>query len=227
MAFSRGVLAVPLALVAVAVAGPLTATADPPAPPPPPAANQPSGSGYVASVNATIQGRPINVARLGNCDTDAAPVGFTRGVQTFLVNIGWGTSVCRTDERGNVDVEVTGAVYFINVLRPFGGPPLRIGRYTVTCSASPSGTASTMRVSNILGAWLPNPVPPNYTMVIPGRLPTDAPLARIVLNEQVRAPAPDRSLTVNAVHVQLSPSALPNSGGDFVAGSVHCSPGSR
>lgn len=228
MAFGPGGLVATLTLVSVAALGPVTATADPAPPPPPPAANPPSGTGSVGSANAVVNGRQITIAPLGTCDTDGKPVGFTAGARANLVEVGWGTSVCRKDAQGNVTVDVSGAAFATNVLRLFGGPPIRIGHYSVSCSANRSGTRATMQVDSLLGAWLPTHIPPNYTLVIrvPGP-PGARPLARIVLNEQTYSPGPNRSLTVNAVRVQLFPPGSTAAPGEFVAGTVRCSPGVR
>ncbi|HET9140920.1 choice-of-anchor P family protein [Actinophytocola sp.] len=226
MEFRRRGLAVALSLVSIAVLGPVTAAADPPPPPPPPpppTANAPTATGTVGYANAMVAGNTISIARLAACDTEGAQTGFTRGATRNQVSIGWGWSQCGMDDEGNATVSVVGSLYVLPVVQPLGGPAIWIGRYAVYCEASQSHTWSTMRVSGVVGAWLPVRIPPNYTMIIPGRLPTDPIVARIVLNEQIRTEPPDRSITVNVMRVQLFPSGASANRGEFVAGSVHCS----
>ncbi|MFL6142184.1 MAG: choice-of-anchor P family protein [Labedaea sp.] len=225
MELRRRGLAIALALVSVVVFGQVPASADPPPPPPPPpppTANQPSGTGSVGSAAAVIDGSPISIADLAVCETDGVETGFTPGVQADLVRIGWGFSHCSTDGRGDVTVRVVGSLYEIDAAIPQGGPQITAA-YEVTCQATPSNTWSTLRVSPIPGIWLPARIPPNYTVVIPGRLTTDSPLARIVFNEQIREEPPDRTLTMNAVHVHLFPDGPAANRGEFIAGTVRCS----
>lgn len=131
-----------------------------------------------------------------------------------------------TDDQGDIGVRVVGSLYRLDVLRDLGGPPIGIA-YEATCYANSSNTWSRLWVRPMLGVWLPARVPPNYTLIIPGRLPTDPIVARIVFNEQTMAEPPDSTLTMNAMHVHMFPDGPVANRGDFIAGSVTCSTKSK
>ena len=97
--------------------------------------------------------------------------------------------------------------------------------YTAECSTTENGSSSSFHIGGLSGIKVPASLPPNYQMTIPGHGPGAPALARITFNESIVPDPPDGSMTVNIMHVHLSPDG-PSSGlgGEIVVGSVSCSP---
>jgi hypothetical protein len=78
---------------------------------------------------------------------------------------------------------------------------LGVGAVTTTCTSDASGSTATTTVANLTiggsAVNLPNPIPPNYGLSVPG-------VATIELNRQVTSEAPgSTSMTVDGLDVQL------------------------
>jgi hypothetical protein len=134
-----------------------------------------------------------------------------------------GTTVCGRAADGTASAEVAGERFETTVLRQFGGPALRLRSYVASCTTTENGSSGYIQLGGAGGFELPEQIPANHVITVPGLEEGDAPMARIVLNELVAPSPPDGSLTTNAMHVTLFPEGGPASG-DIVVGTAACDP---
>jgi hypothetical protein len=221
MALRRG-FAVALTVISAAALSAVPASATPAAPENvPPAAS--SGSGSVGRANGLINGRPISISPLAECRVGQNRSAFTPGARVGnLVGFGWGQSTCNNDRWGGSSVQVSGSSFELGALRQFGAWPLRLSSFSLGCEAGWFGSRTNFRVSGLSGVRLPFRIPANHTVWVRGNGPNSQPLAKVVLNE-VSRPG-DGSVNVNLMHVTLFPNSMSIHSGDFVVGSVSCSP---
>lgn len=185
----------------------------------------PTGRGYVSLVDVVSSNPPLEarIAPLPPCAVGTTPSGYTSGTAIpGLVSFGTGTTTCTLDRAGEARVEVTGRRFMVDLKRYWNGPIIRITSFKLSCNTVPNGSSSRMTVTGMSGIPLPNPIPANYTVDIPGAR-GGPPTARVVLNEVVLPEWEDGSMTVNLMRVQLFPFGGP-AHGEVVAGTVHCSP---
>jgi hypothetical protein len=222
MALRRG-FAVALTVISAAALGAAPATAAPAAPETAPPWSQ--GSGSVGRATGLINGRPISISALAECRVGQRRSATTPGAQVGnLVGFGWGQSTCNSDRWGGTSVQVTGSSFRLGALRQFGGPSLQLGSFNIGCESGWFGSRTNFRVGGLFGIRLPAHIPANYTVWIRGNQPNGQPLAKVVLNEVSRPSPPDGSVSVNLMHVWLFPNSPSIHTGDFVVGSVSCSP---
>lgn len=221
MALRRGI-AVALSLVSLTALSAVPAAADPPPPPPGFGA---TGTGSVGWSNGVVDGRSLTIGRLAQCAVGQTRSGFTPGAWAGnFVGFGWGRSSCDRDRWGGASVQVAGSAFRLDGLRRFGGPAIRVSNFSLGCHAGWFGSQTNFSMSGMFGVRVPARVPANYTVFIPGRQAGDPPLAKVMINEVVRPTPPDGSVTVNLLHVWLFPNNPSIHTGEFVLGSVSCSP---
>jgi hypothetical protein len=134
-----------------------------------------------------------------------------------------GTTTCGRAADGTASAEVVGERFETTVLRQFGGPALRLRSYVARCTTTDNGSSGYIQLGGASGFELPEQIPVNHVITVPGVAEGDAPMARIVLNELVAPSPPDGSLTTNAMHITLFPEGGPASG-DIVVGTAACDP---
>lgn len=184
-------------------------------------------SGSIGSVDATYDDESVEADPLSECATDGenAADSAAYAVNGFL-EFGRGTSTCTLDDDSGVaSAEVSGKLFRLDGLRPYGGPRIRMTNYTAECSTTENGSSASFHIGGLSGITVPASLPPNYQMTIPGHGPGAPALAKITFNESIVPDPPDGSMTVNVMHIHLSPDG-PSSGpgGEIVVGSVSCSP---
>jgi hypothetical protein len=190
-------------------------------------ADTPVGHGSVGSAYAFSEVPPFDVdlGPLASCSVGGTATANTSGAQARnFVAYGSGRSDCVTDTAGQAKVEVSGRRFRLDGLRHFGGPTIKISSFTASCTTVENGAKSTLKVAGLSGIQVPNPIPPNHVITIPGAAPTDPPVARIVMHEVIVPDPPDGSMTVNLMRVQLFPEGVALAHGEVVLGTVHCSP---
>jgi len=183
-------------------------------------------SGSVGSVDATYDGESVAVDPLAECATDGESAADSAAyAESGFLEFGRGTSTCTLGDDGVASAEVEGKLFRLDGLRPYGGPRIRLTNYSAECGTTENGSTASFHIGGLSGIKVPSSLPPNYTTTIPGRGPGAPALAKVVFNETIVPDPPDGSMTVNIMHIHLSPDG-PSSGlgGEIVVGSVSCSP---
>lgn len=182
--------------------------------------------GSVGSVDVLMDGEPIVIDPIAPCETGGPPQGSAGEVAVAgFISFASGSTECTIDDAGEVaTAEITGGRFRLDGLRPHGGPRIRLSSFTAWCRTTLTGTSSWVQFSGLSGIDVPDELPPNYEVTIPGLAEGDPPLATVTLNETVVPDPPDGSMTVNLMHVRMFPEGPGPDGGDIVVGSVHCAP---
>lgn len=180
--------------------------------------------GSSGAVDATIAGEPVTVDAIAPCDTEGPPQGSSGEVSVSgVVTFASGASECTVNDAGELaSVEVTGGRLRVDALRDHGGPRIRLASYEARCHTTLTGSSSWVQFSGASGFDVPEDLPANHVVTIPGE-DGEPPLATITLNETIVPSPADGSMTVNLMHIRLFPQGGPDSG-DIVVGSVHCAP---
>jgi hypothetical protein len=195
--------------------------------PVPAQADTPVGHGSIGSAYAFSEVPPFDVdlGPLASCRVGGAPSASISGAQARnFVAYGSGRSDCTVDSTGQAKVEVSGRRFRMDGLRHYGGPVIRISSFTTSCATVGNGSESNIKVTGLSGIHVPNPIPANHIVTIPGAAAADPPVARIIVNEVIEPDPPDGSLTINLMRVQLFPDGVALAHGEVVVGTVHCSP---
>jgi hypothetical protein len=186
-----------------------------------------AGSGSIGSAHAFGESPKLDVdiQTLAPCEVGTASTASTPGATARgLVSFGTGTTSCTTESVGVVRVAVSGKRFMLDGLRAYGGPVIKIASWSATCTTTANGSSSTIELTSVSGLALPNPIPANHTIMVPGRRATDPPVAKIMLNELLLPNPADGSMTVNLMHMWLFPHGVSLARGEVVLGTVHCSP---
>jgi hypothetical protein len=179
----------------------------------------------VGSTSAFVQLRPVVINPLAPCAVGGTGSGTTNGASaTGFVSYGPGQSSCAVNPAGAATVDVKGTKFRLDGLRAYGGPIIKIASFAVNCTTTEDGSQSSIQVNGLSGITLPNPIPVNYTVTIPGAQLDAKPVAKIIVNEVVTPDPSDGSMTVTLMHVRLFPEGGHEDSGDVVIGKVSCSP---
>ncbi|WAL64429.1 hypothetical protein ORV05_26145 [Amycolatopsis cynarae] len=204
------------ALCLVVVPAPAWAAADPAA-----------GSASAGAADITVDGQRAFVDPTAPCETGTAPSGQSDPVRVgTTTRFGTATSTCGLNPDGTANVKASGQRFETSVLQRYGGPLIRVRVFSAACSTTADGSSGRIELSGVTGITLPQEIPANYTMRIPGRTPGTPPVAEIVANELIAPTPPDGSLTAHALHIRLFPEGGPASG-DIVLGTASCDPFGR
>jgi hypothetical protein len=185
-----------------------------------------AGHGSIGEAHAWVGGQQIDVVAQAPCAIGGSAEASTPGVAVAgFVKFGIGNSTCNVDAAsGAASIRVSGSGFRFDGLKAYGGPTIKLSTFTATCGTTATGSGSTIRLAGLSGFQLPNPVPTNHVVTIPGALPQDPPIATITVNEMITPTPADGSMTVNALHIRLFPEGVALDHGDIVVGTVHCSP---
>lgn len=183
------------------------------------------GTGAVGAVDLLVDARPAQAAPIAPCVAGSRPEN-----QTDPVDVGPSTSfgsartTCTSAPDGTVHVDVSGQRFATNVLSRFGGPAIRARTFESSCDTTADGTSSgRIGLSGVSGLTVPQSVPANYTVFVPGIAPDTRPMAVVVLNEVTARVPSDGSLAITAMHITLFPQGGPASG-EIVVGRAACAP---
>lgn len=190
-----------------AVAAPLEATA----------------SGSVGSVDMVVDGVAVHTMPIATCEAGGKQDNMTLGVDAgTTTSYGMSETHCALAD-GTASVRVSGTRFQTTVLARYGGPVVEVRTFGARCETTGNGSRSYISLGGVRGISIPETIPANYTITVPGTRPGDPPMARIVLNELVAPTPPDGSLTAHAMHIELFPAGGP-AGGDIIVGSAGCDP---
>ncbi|NIH82051.1 choice-of-anchor P family protein [Amycolatopsis viridis] len=183
-----------------------------------------TGAGSVGAADIAVNGTPAHADPIAPCVVDATPAGRTDPVTVGTrTKYGLGSSTCTRNADGTASVKVTGQRFETSVLQQFGGPVIKVRTFGAGCTTTANGSNGTMELGNVTGITVPQNIPPNHTITVPGTTPGAPPMAEVVLNELIVPVPADGSLTTNAMHIKLFPQGGPASG-DILVGSARCSP---
>lgn len=177
-------------------------------------------------MHAWVSNQAIDVPPLALCSTAGSVQGNNEIVEVAgFVKFGLGNTTCGLDAAsGSASVRVSGSAFRFDGLRKYGGKTIKMSGFTAECSTTATGSGSTIRLTGLTGIQLPNPIPTNHVVTIPGATPEDPPLATVTVNEMITPEPPDGSMTVNAMHIRLFPEGIALDSGEIVVGTVRCSP---
>ncbi|WP_018686888.1 hypothetical protein [Actinokineospora enzanensis] len=189
-------------------------------------------SGSVGGGQARFGTTAVDIGPLAPCAAGGPGIGTTPGASDGPISFGSGKSTCVFDPlTEQVSATVLGSDFAVKAkVDTTDLPELSIGDYKVTCyTTAEGGVTSSVSLKNVTGVKLPDPIPEDYTVLVPGFFPDDPPIAKIVFNETVEADPPDGSLTVHAVKIWFYPDTDPNgppapNSGAITVGSVTCTP---
>jgi hypothetical protein len=181
-------------------------------------------TGSVGAVHIAQDGVPVVVDPIAPCATGGAPqAGSGQVTVQNVATFDDGASTCTIDAAGEIaSAEVTGGGFRFDALRAHGGPRLRMTSYTVRCDTTRTGSTSSVQFSGLSGVDVPDQLPANHVVTIPGA-DGAPPVATVTFNEVVVPSRPDGSMTVHLMHIRLFPRGGPASG-DATVGTVHCAP---
>lgn len=186
----------------------------------------PTSTGAAGSVDVVRGGTDVRVGPIAACDVDEQPTGSTPGIAVGedgeLASYGRAETSC-VREDGRASAEVSGQRFSTSVLEQYGGPKLRVRSYSASCRTTENGSTSSMRIGGVTGFDVPEEIPPNHEVLIPGENENDPPMARVVLNEFTAPEPPDGSMSMSAVRIELFPEGGPVTG-DIRVGSSSCAP---
>ncbi|PPK68923.1 hypothetical protein V5P93_001295 [Actinokineospora auranticolor] len=192
-------------------------------------------SGSVGGGMAMFGGIAVDIGPLGQCAAGGPLVGTTPGTSdqveasdAGLLGFGPGNSTCGFDPAtGTASASASGRQFEVNQRRLGGVPVIKVATFSVSCGTTDKGgVKSSVSLAGVTGIDVPDDIPANYVIVVPGATPDDPPLANVVLNDTVEADPPDGSLSVHAIKIWFNPTnspAVPTSG-SITAGSVTCNP---
>lgn len=184
-----------------------------------------TSAGSVGSVDVVYDGEDVVQEPIAPCEVSGEKTNKTTGVKLGEVaTYGKGATRCDRDTDGNAVVAVDGRAFSTKALVEWGGPRIRMSSFKVTCKTTGNGSTATFELRGIRGFEVPDRIPSNYSVMIPGRIEGSAPLAEVVLNELITPSPPDGSMVLNAMRIRLFPEGGGPNSGDIVVGSVACDP---
>ncbi|MFJ7216463.1 choice-of-anchor P family protein [Amycolatopsis sp. NPDC098790] len=174
------------------------------------------------SLDVTVDNEHVVTGELAKCTVDG-PYGArtTGGATGDIAVFGIGESGC--GRSGAVSIaQAAGHRFEASLLERYGGPEITVRTFSAKCATSETGSAGEVSIGAVEGITVPEQIPPNHRIVIPGG-PAGTALATVILNETVTPQPPDGSLVTHAVHIKLFPQGGPASG-DIYLGTAACDP---
>ncbi len=174
------------------------------------------------SVDVTIENEHIVTGELAKCGVDGPYSARTAGGTTGdIATFGTGDAGC--GRNGPVSVaQGEGRRFQLDVLKRFGGPVITVRTFFAKCATTQDGSFAGIEVGATTGIAVPESIPANYKIVIPGGVAGTA-LATVVVNETLTPTPADGSLVTHALHIRLFPQGGPASGDIYLA-TAACDP---
>lgn len=179
---------------------------------------------WIGYVDVMLEGDHVSQAPIAPCDVEGDQQNDSGAVTVDGAATFWGgQTVCEWDSSDAAHGKVTGRYFSTKAIEEWGGPRIKVSTFKVSCVTTGNGSSGSMELSGLRGIQVPERIPPNYTVTIPGRIEGAKPLAKIIVNELVTPAPADGSMQVNALHIILFPEGGPSSG-EIIVGSVSCDP---
>ncbi|WP_179956884.1 hypothetical protein [Amycolatopsis anabasis] len=183
-----------------------------------------TAEGSLGSARITVGGQTVAAEPIAACKVGGTLKGTSSGVSVgTTTEYGKGETTCTRDDKGVSTATASGKRFETRVLRQFGGPIIRVQTYGASCATTENGSSGSIQLGAVSGVQIPQEIPANHTVTIPGRQAGDPPMAEVVLNELIAPNPPDGSLITNAMHIKLFPRGGPAEGDIFV-GTAGCDP---
>jgi len=183
-----------------------------------------TGAGSVGAVDIAVDGVSAHADPIAPCVVGETPSASTNPVTVGTkTKYGLAETTCTRNADGTARVSVTGQRFETGVLEQFGGPVIKARTFGAGCDTTDNGSNGWMQLGTVTGITVPENIPVNHTITVPGATPEAPPLAEVVLNELIVPSPADGSLTTNAMHIKLFPQGGAGSG-DILVGSARCSP---
>lgn len=188
-------------------------------------AQPPQGVAALGSAHFTKSGNTVDVPDLAPCSVDGTTTASSGAVVKSGLTFGGGTSSCTTTvvdpetEETTTKSTATGRDFHLSALVGAGGPRIRIGTYTVTCTATQTKTNAGWSFGGMSGmSGFPAQFPTNYTKAINKRDGTV--LANAVFNI-VELPG-DGSISLTMLRITFTPAS--GIDGSVTIGTTACAP---
>lgn len=183
-----------------------------------------TAKGSIGSVDVRQGDQQVSHPPIAPCDVEGDQDGSSGTVTVGGVATYWGGQTkCDWDASERARAEVTGRYFSTKAMVEWGGPRIKVSTFKVRCNTTANGSSASMQLTGVRGIDLPERIPSNYTVTIPGRIEGAKPLGKVIVNEVVVPDRPDGSMRVNAMHIVLFPEGGPDQG-DIIVGTVHCDP---
>lgn len=174
------------------------------------------------SVDVMIENEHIATGELAKCGVDGPYSARTAGGAIGDIAV-FGTGDAGCGRNGAVSIaQGQGHRFQLDVLKRYGGPVITVRSFSAKCATTQDGSFGGIEIGATTGIAVPENIPANYKIVIPGGEAGTA-LATVVLNETVTPTPADGSLVTHALHIQLFPQGGPASGDIYLA-TAACDP---
>lgn len=184
-----------------------------------------TAAGAIGMVDTMIDGEPVRQAPIAPCDVDGEQNNDSGRVTVGDVAKFWGgDTACTHAGNGHAHAKIAGRYFATDVLREWGGPRIKVSSFKLSCKTVQNGASGRVDLRGVRGIDLPEDIPSNYTVMVPGRIEGAAPLAKVIVNE-LQTPSPaDGSMTMHAMRIVLFPEGGGPNSGDITLGTVSCDP---
>ena len=180
------------------------------------------GWASAGSVDVTVDDQHVVTGELGKCTVDGPFSTHSAGGTTGEVAV-FGTGEAGCGRSGTVSIaQGEGHRFQLDVLKRFGGPVVTVRSFFAKCATTADGALGEIEVGTVTGITVPENIPANYKIVVPGG-PAGTALATVIVNETVTPDPADGSLVTHALHIKLFPQGGPATG-DIYLGTAACDP---
>lgn len=184
-----------------------------------------TAEGSIGTVDAVVEGEPVRQAPIAPCDVDGEEANDSGRVTVGDVATYWGgETACTHAANGHAHANIEGRYFATDVLRDWGGPRIKVSSFDLKCKTVNNGSSGSVKLRGVRGFDVPQNIPSNYTVLIPGRIEGAAPLAKVIVNEMKTPSPPDGSMTMHAMRIVLFPEGGAPLSGDITLGTVKCDP---
>jgi hypothetical protein len=190
-------------------------------------ADNPPGVASAGSADFTKSGQQVVVPSLAPCSVGGPTTASTPAVSATGVKFGASTSSCTTtvvDPENAVTTiksEAKGKLFELSALLSAGGVRMKVDSWTITCTATQTGTTAGWEVGGLTGfPGLPQQIPVNYLYQVKK---SNAEVLANVTFAEVLLPEPnDGSIAMHLIHFRFAPAS--GITGEVVIGAAACSP---
>ncbi|MGO1051873.1 hypothetical protein [Crossiella sp. CA198] len=183
------------------------------------------GDAGVAELGSvTVQGaNPSSSGPIIPCNVNEQVAASTPGVSYPGVSFGIGSTACNKDADGNANIKVTGNKFELNLFNKseYGRRLIRVKTFEATCKSTENSTQAGFKLGGYSGFTLPNPVPQNHVVLVPGKTGMP-PVAKIMVN---KVETDQGAIAMTAMHITLDPDdGYGAIGGTITVGATACAP---
>lgn len=175
--------------------------------------------------SVSVQGaNPSSSGPIIPCDIADQVPGTTQGASYPGVSFGAGSTACNKDADGNANIKVTGNKFELSLFNKseYGRRLIRVRGFEATCTSTQNSTKASFKLNGYSGFALPNPVPANHEVLVPGKTAAAPPVAKITVN---KVETDQGAIAMTAMHIVLDPQdGYGPIGGTITVGATACAP---